>query len=135
MRAAIDRQIRGHSPSIERVIVDPFDAVDATTAVPDDGPAQTWALAERIAWFLDDSVNPAIAAHGGRVRVEAVEAESATVRLRFEGGCQGCTLSEVTLRQGVEPLLRENFGAEIAVVIDVTDHRAGPAPYFTAAKR
>ncbi len=138
MRSAIDRQLRGHDPSIERVIVGPFDAGDAAAAQSDDGPAQASALDERIAWFLDDSVNPAIAAHGGRVRVDAVDAVepgSATVRLRFEGGCQGCTLSEVTLRQGVEPLLRERFGAEVAAVVDVTDHRAGPAPYFTAAKR
>ncbi len=139
MRDAIDRQIRRHDPSIERVFVGPFDAI-AIEPRPEPGPGHARApghghtLAERITEFLDASVNPAIAAHGGRVVVAGV-APDATVRLRFVGGCQGCTLSEVTLRQGVEPLLRERFGPEVVAVVDITDHRAGRAPYFTAAKR
>jgi hypothetical protein len=45
-----------------------------------------------------------IAAHGGRVVL--VEADQGWVHIRLEGGCQGCSLAEVTIRQGIEPLLR-----------------------------
>jgi cystathionine gamma-synthase len=131
MRTSIVDQVRRHDPSVESVTVMPF---DAPTGARGDAPAHTETLAARIADFLDVAVNPAISAHGGRVGVASVTPEG-VVMIRFDGGCQGCTLSEVTLRQGVEPLLRERFGAELTAVVDLTDHTAGRAPYFTAAKR
>ena len=54
--------------------------------------------------MLDREINPVIAAHRGHATLVAVE--DGWVRLRLEGGCQGCSLAEVTLRQGIEPLLR-----------------------------
>ena len=54
--------------------------------------------------------------------------------LRLEGGCQGCNLAIVTLRQGIEPLLRDRLGQPVTV-IDATDHAAGRAPFFTPSKR
>jgi Fe-S cluster biogenesis protein NfuA len=56
------------------------------------------------------------------------------VRLRLEGGCQGCSLAEVTVRQGIERLLRARF-PEIVAVVDVTDHAAGAEPFYTPEKR
>jgi Fe-S cluster biogenesis protein NfuA len=56
------------------------------------------------------------------------------LRVRLEGGCQGCSLAEVTLRQGIEPLLRARV-PEMVGLIDVTDHEAGTAPFFAPAKR
>jgi hypothetical protein len=49
------------------------------------------------------------------------------LRVRLEGGCQGCSLAEVTLRQGIEPLLRARV-PEMVGLIDVTDHEAGTPP-------
>jgi Fe-S cluster biogenesis protein NfuA len=87
------------------------------------------ATAQRI---LEAEVNPAIAAHRGRVTVDS--ADGGWIRLRLEGGCQGCSLAEVTVRQGVEPLLRARL-PDLTGVADVTDHKAGTDPFFSPEKR
>jgi Fe-S cluster biogenesis protein NfuA len=89
-------------------------------------------LAEQARRVLDTEVNPAIAAHGGHVTIAGVD--QGRVRIRLEGGCQGCSLAEVTLRQGIEPLLRARLPG-LAGLIDVTDHQAGTEPFFSPAKR
>jgi NFU1 iron-sulfur cluster scaffold homolog, mitochondrial len=81
---------------------------------------------------LDAEVNPMIAAHRGHVAVEDVT--GGWIRIRLEGGCQGCSLAEVTVRQGIEPLLRSRLPA-MTGLIDVTDHEAGTEPFFSAEKR
>jgi Fe-S cluster biogenesis protein NfuA len=81
---------------------------------------------------LDAEVNPAIAAHRGHVTVEG--AAGGWIRIRLEGGCQGCSLAEVTIRQGIEPLLRARLPA-MTGLIDVTDHEAGTGPFFSPEKR
>jgi Fe-S cluster biogenesis protein NfuA len=89
-------------------------------------------LADRVRAVLDAEVNPVIAAHGGRVAL--VEADQGWVHIRLEGGCQGCSLAEVTIRQGIEPLLRARV-PEMVGLVDVTDHAAGTTPFFSAEKR
>jgi Fe-S cluster biogenesis protein NfuA len=86
----------------------------------------------RVRRVLDTEINPAIAAHRGHVTLVGVDRGWAHIRL--EGGCQGCSLAEVTLRQGIEPLLRARV-PEIVGLIDDTDHEAGTEPFFSAAKR
>jgi len=61
-------------------------------------------------------------------------ADGGQVRIRLEGGCQGCSLAEVTVRQGIQPLLRARLPG-VAGVVDVTDHEAGPQPFFSPGKR
>jgi Fe-S cluster biogenesis protein NfuA len=56
------------------------------------------------------------------------------IRVRLEGGCQGCSLAEVTLRQGIEPVLRACLPAMTGLV-DVTEHEAGTEPFFSPEKR
>jgi Fe-S cluster biogenesis protein NfuA len=82
--------------------------------------------------ILDAEINPAIAAHRGRVTVAGVA--GGWIRVRLEGGCQGCSLAEVTLRQGIEPVLRARLPAMTGLV-DVTEHEAGTEPFFSPAKR
>ena len=89
-------------------------------------------LAEAARRVLDAEINPVIAAHRGRVTLAG--AEDGWIRVRLEGGCQGCTLAEVTLRQGIEPLLRARLPGMTGLV-DVTDHEAGTEPFFSAEKR
>jgi Fe-S cluster biogenesis protein NfuA len=89
-------------------------------------------LAGRVHQVLDDVVNPAVASHGGRVSL--VDVADGRARIRLEGGCQGCAQAEVTVRQGIERLLRERC-PEISGVVDVTDHPAGTAPFFPPGKR
>jgi Fe/S biogenesis protein NfuA len=81
---------------------------------------------------LEERLNPAIAAHGGRVDLVAVDETIAYVRL--SGGCQGCGMAAVTLSQGVEAEILDAV-PEISEVVDVTDHASGTNPYYEAAKK
>ena len=116
-------------------------AVPQVTAVrlvtPGTGPPRSSAgaaagLAEAARQVLDAEVNPAIAPHRGHVTVEGVT--DGWIRIRLDGGCQGCTLAEVTIRQGIEPLLRARLPAMTGLT-DVTDHEAGSDPFFSPEKR
>ncbi len=89
-------------------------------------------LAEAARRVLDTEINPAIAAHRGHVSVAG--GKDGWVRVRLEGGCQGCSLAEVTLRQGIEPVLRARL-AGMTGLVDVTDHEAGAEPFFSPEKR
>jgi Fe-S cluster biogenesis protein NfuA len=95
-------------------------------------PEPAWSLAEAARRILDAEINPAIAAHRGRVTVAGVA--GGWIRVRLEGGCQGCSLAEVTLRQGIEPLLRARL-PQMTGLVDVTDHEAGTDPFFSPEKR
>lgn len=86
-------------------------------------------LAERVARVIEQRINPAVAAHGGRIALAGVDANVAYIRM--SGGCQGCGLAAVTLRQGVERMLREQI-PEILAVRDVTDHADGRNPFYAA---
>ncbi len=89
-------------------------------------------VAQRIVQVLDEQINPAIAAHGGRAELVAVEEPVAYLRL--SGGCQGCGMATVTLGQGIEVALLDAV-PEITQVVDVTDHASGSNPYFESAKQ
>ena len=95
-------------------------------------PAESDELAERVRRVLDDEVNPAIAAHRGRVTL--VDVIAGRVSIRLDGGCQGCSLAEVTVRQGIESILRKRL-PEVVAIVDVTDHEAGTEPFFAPGKR
>ena len=99
-----------------------------------DAPAGdlTGPLAEQVAQVLDNQVNPAIAAHGGNARL--VSEENGVVYLQLGGGCQGCGMAAMTLRQGIERILREAI-PEIVEIVDVTDHQSGENPYYAASKK
>ena len=111
-------------------------AVPAVTAVrlasADPAPSEAGDLGSAAQRILDADINPAIAAHRGRVSVAGVT--GGWIRIRLEGGCQGCSLAEVTLRQGIEPLLRARL-PQLTGLVDVTDHEAGTEPFFSPAKR
>ncbi len=83
-------------------------------------------LAGRVQRLLDEQINPGIAAHGGRVTLVDVQGERVVVE--FGGGCQGCGMADLTLREGVTATLRGAI-PEIREVVDATDHEAGESPY------
>lgn len=91
-------------------------------------PGDDASLVQRVQFLLDTEINPQVAAHGGRVSLEQVDAEGRVV-LRFGGGCQGCGMVGVTLREGIEKTLRTRL-PEITAVVDATDHARGENPYF-----
>jgi len=82
---------------------------------------------DRVRMLLETEINPAIAAHGGRVTL--VDVKDDTVYLAFGGGCHGCGMVDVTLKQGIETRIREAV-PEVAAVVDTTDHETGENPYY-----
>jgi Fe-S cluster biogenesis protein NfuA len=89
-------------------------------------------LYERVADLFESQVNPMVARHGGRV--ELIDVQDAVVMVRMGGGCQGCGMADVTLRQGIEAMLQQQV-PEVKGIVDITDHTAGSNPYFAAAKK
>jgi Fe/S biogenesis protein NfuA len=89
-------------------------------------------VAQAVLTILDTEINPAIAAHGGRADLVAVDDGVAYVRM--SGGCQGCGLASVTLSQGIEVAILDGV-PEVESVVDVTDHASGDNPYYESAKK
>jgi len=83
--------------------------------------------AERVEQLINSEINPAVAAHGGRVNFLGVKDNK--VYLSFGGGCHGCGMVDYTLKQGIETRIKELI-PEIIEVVDVTDHATGDNPYY-----
>ena len=92
-------------------------------------PAQSASLVERVLWIVEHEINPQLAQHRGNVSVQEVTAEGVVV-LRFGGGCHGCGMADVTLKQGIEKTLLEKVPG-VTAVRDATDHDSGDAPYIS----
>jgi len=90
------------------------------------------ALYEQVARVFDEQVNPMVARHGGHV--ELIDVQDAVVMLRMGGGCQGCGMADVTLRQGIEGMLAQ-LVPQVRGIVDITDHTSGANPYFEASKK
>jgi Fe-S cluster biogenesis protein NfuA len=88
-------------------------------------------IREKVQNLIDTAINPAIAGHGGFV--DLLDVKDKVVYLAMGGGCQGCGMADVTLRHGIEALLRDEI-PEIAEVVDDTDHAAGENPFYAPAK-
>jgi Fe/S biogenesis protein NfuA len=83
---------------------------------------------EKVRQLLDQQVNPALAAHGGYASLVKVEGSAAHIAMG--GGCQGCAVSAMTLRDGIEAAILANV-PEITEVVDTTDHAAGENPFYS----
>lgn len=91
--------------------------------VADDAPAE-----ERIQYLLESEINPELANHGGQVSLVELT-ENGIAVLQFGGGCQGCGMVAVTLKEGIEKNLIAKI-PEVKGVQDVTEHAAGENPYY-----
>ena len=91
--------------------------------VADDAPA-----VDRIRYYLESEINPELANHGGQVALTEFTDDGIAV-LQFGGGCQGCGMVDVTLKEGIEKTLKERV-PEVKGVQDVTEHAAGENPYY-----
>jgi Fe-S cluster biogenesis protein NfuA len=88
-------------------------------------------IKERVQNILDHEINPAVAAHGGWV--ELIDVKKNEVFIRMGGGCVGCGMADVTLKQGVERSIRMAI-PEVGAILDTTDHASGRNPYYSPAK-
>ncbi|NZA28036.1 NfuA family Fe-S biogenesis protein [Luteimonas sp. SJ-92] len=90
-------------------------------------PDESASLVERVRWLVEFEINPQLAQHRGHVAVVEVTGDGVVV-LRFGGGCHGCGMADVTLKQGIEKTLKEKVPG-VTAVRDATDHETGTAPY------
>lgn len=88
-------------------------------------------IREKVQHLIDTAINPAIASHGGFV--ELLDVKDTVVYLAMGGGCQGCGMADVTLKQGITALIQDEL-PEVTEVLDATDHAAGENPYYTPSK-
>ena len=126
-----------------QVFVDPKSAPDLAGASVDfvdtlqetgfriDNPNSPWKdpVAAEVARVIEQEINPAVAMHGGWVGLMGVE--DGVAFLEMGGGCQGCGMARVTLREGIEVRLKEAVPA-IREIVDVTDHTSGSSPFYAA---
>lgn len=91
--------------------------------ISDDSPIE-----DRVNYILYNEINPGLAAHGGMVTLEEIYQDNIAV-LRFGGGCQGCGMVDVTLKDGVEKTLLEQI-PQLKEVRDVTDHSNRENAYY-----
>ncbi|MGQ0663124.1 MAG: NifU family protein [Pseudomonadota bacterium] len=122
LMAGIERMLRHYVPEVRGV-------QDYRDAMPKPGLDTPEAVAVRE--ILEQRINPGVAAHGGHIAL--VDVKDDTVYIRLEGGCQGCGMADVTLKQGIE---REILRAvpKIVAVMDVSDHAGGKNPYYQPGK-
>ncbi|MFC1574914.1 NifU family protein [Gemmatimonadota bacterium] len=111
---------------VERVNESGFEIRPAKKELRVSGPPQG-ELAQKIKDVLDAQVNPAVSAHGGEIVL--VDVQGSEIFIEMAGGCQGCALSRMTLKQGVERMVRQAV-PEITAVHDVTDHTSGDNPFY-----
>jgi Fe/S biogenesis protein NfuA len=88
-------------------------------------------LRARVQELIDTMINPAVAGHGGFV--ELIDVQDSRVYLQMGGGCQGCGAADITLKSGIERLIKDEI-PEVVEVLDTTDHAAGSNPYYSAGK-
>ncbi len=81
--------------------------------------------------LLNTQINPSVAEHGGHIAL--IDVQPDTVYIRLEGGCQGCGMADVTLKNGIETAIKQAVPA-ITAVLDVTDHAGGNNPYYAPGK-
>jgi Fe/S biogenesis protein NfuA len=117
-------------PRLERATLDFVDDISGS-GLKFDNPNQTTLarnpLAVLVQAVLDDRVNPGLAAHGGVVSL--VDIQETRVVLSFGGGCQGCGMADLTMKEGVSTQIKQQI-PEISEVVDATDHAAGENPYY-----
>ena len=94
-----------------------------------ENPNPLWAdpVEQAVAEVIENDVNPAVAAHGGTVSLVGID--EGKVVISFGGGCQGCGMADVTLKQGIEVMIMDKV-PEVTGIVDITDHAAGLNPFY-----
>ncbi len=115
--------IMDHFDSGRPVVEHGFETSPESGLDSDDGKA--------IQRLLDENINPQVASHGGHIALVDVKGDTAYIRMG--GGCVGCGMANVTLKQGVAKAIQAQIPA-ITNVLDVTDHDGGTNPYYQPGK-
>jgi Fe/S biogenesis protein NfuA len=92
--------------------------------VNDDAP-----LMERVDYAIQSQINPQLASHGGFISLHEITEDGVAV-IQFGGGCNGCSMVDMTLKDGVEKELLQMFEGELNAVRDITEHARGDHSYY-----
>mgnify|MGYP003334217648 FL=1 len=85
-------------------------------------------IEDKINYVIYNEINPMLESHGGDVSLVEFT-DSGEVILQFGGGCQGCGMVDVTLKDGIEKTLMEQL-PQVKAVRDITDHTDDENAYF-----
>lgn len=88
-------------------------------------------LKAKVQALIESTINPAVAGHGGYI--ELLDVKDNKIYIAMGGGCQGCGAADITLKAGIERLIREEI-PEVEEILDTTDHASGSNPYYTPGK-
>jgi len=121
LKGGVENMLRHYVPEVTGV-------ADWRDAIPKPGLDTPEAAA--ILGLLESSINPSVAGHGGHISL--IDIDGARAYIRMEGGCQGCGMADVTLKQGVQVEIQK-LVPTIREVLDVTDHAGGTNPYYQSA--
>ena len=135
-RTGFQEELAGTAPfDLEEATIDYLDTImgggfkiDRLRNLP---PNLSGPVVEKIHEIIEKQINPAVASHGGYISL--IDVKDNVVYVQLGGGCQGCGMADVTLKQGIEAMIKEAV-PEIARVYDVTDHANGKNPYYQPSK-
>ena len=94
-------------------------------------PELSGPVAQKVQQVIEEQINPAVASHGGFVSL--IDVKDQVVYVQLGGGCQGCGMVDVTLKQGIELAIKEAV-PEVTEILDVTEHADGKNPYYQPSK-
>ncbi len=121
----------GSAPNLQGATMDYVDGVHESGFKIENPNLWADPKAMAVQKVLDTQINPAVASHGGHVTLLEVKDDTAYIALG--GGCQGCGMADVTLRHGIEAMIKEEV-PEIRQIVDTTDHAGGTNPYYQPSK-
>jgi len=113
MQSGVENMLKHYIPEVVSV-ADWRDAIPKPGLETEEGRA--------IQEVLETRINPSVAGHGGRISL--IDVDGARAYIRMEGGCQGCGMASVTLKEGVVVEIQKVVPT-IREVLDVTDHAGG----------
>ena len=129
LRVKLENTLRHYIPQVSRVELLRMPKSSTGGDAPEHGRPDGLDTPEgkAITALLEERINPMVAMHGGRISL--IDVQDTTAFIRLEGGCHGCGMSDVTLKQGVEVEILNEVPA-ITEVRDITDHDTGDNPYY-----
>ena len=130
LKVRVENTLRHYVPEVDSVeFVRAGTASDGAATSPNLDPDDPEVAS--IKALLDERINPGVEAHGGYISL--IDVKDHTAFIRLEGGCQGCGMADVTLKQGIERMILEAVPT-ITAVLDSTDHASGTNPYYDPGK-
>tara|TARA_B100001063_G_scaffold187895_1_gene178168 strand:- start:662 stop:1531 length:870 start_codon:yes stop_codon:yes gene_type:complete len=71
---------------------------------------------EKIISILDEYIKPAVSSDGGNILFDSYDSEKKLVKVILQGACSGCPSSTITLKNGIENMLKEMLQGQVETV-------------------